>query len=464
MRSAGALFRRQSLRVRLTLSFVSAAVALTLALSTATFFTVRTVLDSNRLTSARRQTMFALLFARQFLTANADQPEALASSLRIRENFDAVVASRGGDWFSTTLSLTPSAIPQGLQSLVGNERLGYQYADVGGVRMLVFGAPLPPRDTNLYLFYSLEDIDQTIGLVARVLLIAGLVVIGIAVGLAQRVSGRILRPLANVSAAAQRVAEGLLETRVQSTSRDELGMLAGSFNQMAGALQEMIQRERRFVAAVSHELRTPIAALHATGEILAARRSELPPAAQEAADLIMEDVTSLRRLIDELMEVSELESQRAPVRWEKTNVSSVARAVLRRRRLDIPTEGPEVVTLADKSRLERILGNLVDNALEHGRGMVQLSMRVADGQYAVEVSDNGPGIGEQDFPYLFERFYKADRSRSRDRGGIGLGLAIAMQNARLLGGTIDAASVSGQGSRFTLRLPLREAAPQQEEE
>ncbi|MDP8957542.1 MAG: HAMP domain-containing histidine kinase [Actinomycetota bacterium] len=463
MRFPRALFRRQSLRVRLTLSFVSAAVALTLALSSATFFTVRTVLERNRLTSASRQTMFALLFAREFLRANPDQPDVLASSLRTRENFEAMVASRD-DWFSTALSLTPSAIPQGLRSLVRQERLGYEYADMRDVRMLVFGAPLPPPDTNLYLFYSLEDIDQTIALVARVLAIAGLVVIAVAVALAQRVSGRILRPLAGVSAAAQSVAEGLLETRVESSSRDEVGTLAGSFNQMAGALQEMIQRERRFVAAVSHELRTPVAALHATAEILTERRSELPPSAREAADLIMEDVSSLRRLIDELMEVSELDSRRAPVRWERVNVSSVARAVLRRRRLDIRADGPEVVTFADKARLERILGNLVDNAIEHGGGMAGVSIRLDDGQCAVEVSDNGPGIAPEDFPYLFERFYKADRSRSRDRGGIGLGLVIAMQNAHLLGGTIDASSVSGKGSRFTLRLPLREAAPERENE
>ncbi len=458
MRFPRGLFRRQSLRVRLTLSFVSAAVALTLVLSLATFFSVRTVLERNRLTSATRQTKFALLFAREFVNGNPNQPEALASSLRIRENFDAIVASQG-DWFSTALSLTPSAIPRGLQSLVRHERLGYQYADFGDVRMLVFGAPLPPRDTDLYLFYSLEGIDETVGLVARALAIAGLVVIAIAVGLAQRVSGRILRPLASVSVAAQRVAEGLLETRVQSSSRDELGTLAGSFNQMAGALQEMIQRERRFVAAVSHELRTPIAALHATAEMLVARHYELPPPAQEAADLIMEDVSSLRRLIDELMEVSELDSPRAPLRWERVNVSSVTRAVLSRRRLDILADGPDVITFTDKGRLERVLGNLVDNAIEHGGGKVELSIRLDDGQCAVEVADSGPGIRQEDMPHLFERFYKADRSRSRERGGIGLGLALALQNARLLGGTIEATSALGKGSKFVLRLPVRDAPP-----
>ncbi len=102
---------------------------------------------------------------------------------------------------------------------------------------------------------------------------------------------------------------------------------------------------------------------------------------------------------------------------------------------------------------------MVDNAIEHGGGRLELSIRLDDGQCAVEVADDGPGIPEEEIPHLFERFYKADRSRSRDRGGIGLGLAIAIQNARLLGGTIEATSELGKGSTFMLRLPVRDAAP-----
>jgi len=461
MRSIRSLFGRQSLRVRITLSFVTAVVALTLALSIATFLTVRTVLERTRVSSSTRQTIFALLFAREFIGSNPDDLERLVSLLQTRESFDAVVTT-GDSWFSTALSLTPSAIPPGLDSLVDRERLGYQHAKVGDDRMLVYGAPLPPPETNIYLFYPLEGIDRTMGLLARVLGVAGLAVVAAAVVLAQRVSGRILRPLTGVSSAAQRVAEGLLETRVQASSADELGMLAASFNQMAAALQEMVQRERRFVAAVSHELRTPLAALHTTGELLAARRPELSPPAREAVDMILEDVTGLRRLIDELLEVSELDSHRASVRWERVSVSSVAGAVVRRRHLDIAAEGPDVITFTDKARLERILGNLLDNAVEHGGGRdVRLSLRHHDGECAVAVSDGGPGIPEEDLPHLFERFYKADRSRSRERGGIGLGLAIAMQNARLLGGTIEASSEVGQGSTFILRLPVLDSPPEE---
>ncbi|MGH2554862.1 MAG: sensor histidine kinase, partial [Actinomycetota bacterium] len=113
--------------------------------------------------------------------------------------------------------------------------------------------------------------------------------------------------------------------------------------------------------------------------------------------------------------------------------------------------------------LERILGNLVDNAIEHGGGKgVRLSLELYDEECAVAVSDRGPGIAKEDLPHLFERFYKADRSRSRERGGIGLGLAIALQNARLLGGTIEATSAVGEGSTFVLRLPVRHSLPEEE--
>jgi two-component system sensor histidine kinase MtrB len=210
------------------------------------------------------------------------------------------------------------------------------------------------------------------------------------------------------------------------------------------------------MAAVSHELRTPLAALQATGEVLAGHREELSPAAREAADLVVEDVVDLRRLIEDLLEVSELDSRRATVRYEPVDLQSLAQAVVKRRRAEVPVEGPHVVTAADKARTERILGNLVDNALQHAGGEgVRVAVSSSNGTCEVAVRDRGPGIAPGDLPHLFERFYKADRSRSRARGGIGLGLAIAMQNARLMGGTIVVSSEEGAGSTFTLQLPLR---------
>jgi two-component system sensor histidine kinase MtrB len=271
---------------------------------------------------------------------------------------------------------------------------------------------------------------------------------------ARRVSTRILHPLAAVSDAAQRMAEGLLETRVETASTDELGQLAASFNRMGEALRGMIEHERRFVAAASHELRTPLAALQAAGEVMSSYRDHLPPDGREALDLIGEDTAALRMLVEDLMEVSELDSGRATVRAEEVRLREFVETLLRRRRFAAPVEGPDASIVTDKARLERIVGNLVDNAYTHGEGRdVRISVQDAGTECVLTVSDSGPGIAPEDAPRLFQRFYKPDRSRTRQRGGVGLGLAIARENARLLGGSLEISRGGGEGASFTLCLP-----------
>ena len=265
MRSPLAFFRSRSLRFRITLAFVASGFLLAVILSVATFFTVRSFLENQRVKASTRQTIFGVLFAREFLQQARGNTEDVVSLLQTRSGLDAMII-QGDQYLATSLSLTPRVVPADLKLLVARERLGYQQTQIGNARELAFGAPLPPPNTALYFFYSLADIDNTTSVLLRALIVAGFAVVLISAALAQRVGGRILRPLHEVSAAAQRVAEGLLETRVHAASADEVGLLAGSFNQMAGAFQEMIERERRFVANVSHELRTPLSTLRTASE------------------------------------------------------------------------------------------------------------------------------------------------------------------------------------------------------
>jgi two-component system sensor histidine kinase MtrB len=429
-----------------------AAALLAGTLSVVTLVTVRRVLEDQRVRSSTRQTLFAVLFAREFLESPPDVEE-LVSKLQIRQNFDAMVTARD-QWYSTSLELTPDLVPGGLRALVARERFGYQVVSSGPDRLLIYGTPLPPRGLDLYLFFSMQDIDQTISLLTRALAVSGGIVVAIAVVSARRVSKRILYPLSSVSNAAQRMAEGLLDTRVDTVSADELGQLAASFNRMAEALHDLILRERHFVAAVSHELRTPLAALHAAEQVLTRFRGELPPEGREALDLIDEDLVSLRQLVDELMEVSELDSGRAAVQYEDVRLRTFLETLLQRRHREAVIEGENPVVTTDKARLERILGNLVDNAFTHGEGR-DVRVRIgADGdEYLVSVSDRGPGIDPDDLPFLFDRFYKPDKSRTRERGGVGLGLAIARENARLLGGSLEVLNVPGERTSFVVKLP-----------
>lgn len=456
-----ALLRRQSLGVRITLTYVAVAAGVATVLSVGTFVAVRTILDNQRVTSATRQTILGLLFAREFVGEEPERLQRVVSLLQAREGLEAMV-TEGETWFSSAIPLTPDVVPDELSTLVADEKLGYQSVEVDGVRTLVFGAPLPPAGVDLYLFYSLDDIDETLSLLARTLFVVSVAGVVVASLLALRVGRRILLPLAAVSSAAQRVAEGLLETRVEAPSEDELGVLAASFNEMASALQEMIARERRFVANVSHELRTPLATLEATSGLIAAHRAELSPAGREAVDLIVEDVSGLRRLVEELLEVSELDAGRAHVAWEEVELRALSEAIVRRRRRAVPVQGPAVVTFADKARVDRVLGNLLDNALAHGRGEgVRLEVGHEDGWCHVRVHDRGPGIPPEDLPRVFDRFFKTDASRGRDQGGVGLGLALALENARLMGGTIEVESGREGGATFTLRLPVRSAPPEE---
>ncbi len=454
--------RRRSLRARITIAFVASAMGLVLVVGLGTYVTVRAILQDQHLESSTRQTIFGLLFARDFVESDASRSQRAVSLLRSREDLEAL-ATVGDSWFSSSLSLTPDAIPAGLRELVADERLGYQYGELGSERALVFGAPLPPPGVDLYLFFPLRDVDRTLRLLARVLTVMGLASIAVAAIVAQRLSRRILLPLAEVSRAAQRVADGMLETRVTAASTDELGALAASFNQMTAALQERIGRERLFVANVSHELRTPLASLEATSSLLIARRDELSPTAKEAVDLVVEDVDGLRRLLEELLETSQLDAGTAPIRWEHVDLRALVEAVAARRRRQVVVEGPQVATFADKVRLERIVGNLLDNAFEHGGG-VDVRVRLIHDEYTcrVQVSDGGPGILPADLRRVFDRFFKADVSRTRGKGGVGLGLSIALQSAQLLGGTIEVRSTHGQGSTFTLLLPLRVTKPEED--
>jgi two-component system sensor histidine kinase MtrB len=223
---------------------------------------------------------------------------------------------------------------------------------------------------------------------------------------------------------------------------------------MAEALHEIIQRERLFVAAVSHELRTPLAALNAAGAVVTRFRDRLPPEGREALDLIGEDLISLRQLVEELMEISELDSGRAVVRIEDVRLRTFVETLLQRRQRESVVDGADPLVSTDKARLERIVGNLVDNAFTHGEAReVRIRLAEDNGDCLVIVSDRGPGIEPGDQALLFDRFYKTDMSRTRERGGVGLGLAIARENARIIGGTVEVSSRPGEGASFTVRLP-----------
>jgi signal transduction histidine kinase len=439
-----------TLRRRLTFVLALAVGLSGIALAAGSYFLVRHNLLADSVDSSIVQTRRNLAVARSYPDTGK-----LVDQYKSRGNF-LTVATRGGQTFLSSASVSLRSVPAGLRAVVGRGELGYQRTTVAGDRFLVTGAPAA-NGTKLYFFFPENGLWHELS-VLRNVLFGGVGILVLLAALAGVVLARsTLRPVARASTAARSLAEGLLETRLPVEGRDEFGAWAQSFNEMAAALEAKIgelqaaqARERRFTADVAHELRTPLTALMGEASLLADHLDRMPPESRRPAELLIADVGRLRKLVEDLMEISRFDAGAESVQAEEVDVAALVRAAVRARGWDdrVRLEGDGLRVTSDPRRLERIVANLVDNALEHGGSSV--SVRI--GENAIEVADDGPGIPREHLPHVFERFYKADASRSG--GGTGLGLAIAQENARLLGGELEIASEPGRGSRFILRLPV----------
>jgi signal transduction histidine kinase len=448
------------LRRRLTLAFMLVAGISAAALAAGSYLVVRQARLDDSLDRSLEQARLNLVVGAELL--DDEGPSAVLDAYERRGGFATVLVARGDD-FPSSLSVGLAQVPAGVRRIVAGNQLAYERVAVGDVRYLVVGGRVPDTGAEAYFFFSEEDIWEDL-VDLRTILLVGLAAVLLVAGLiGTLLARRTLAPVARASDAARSLAEGLLATRLPVEREDEFGAWAASFNEMAEALQAKITalseaqaRERRFTADVAHELRTPLTAIVNAASLLSEHLARMPAEARRPAELLVDGVARLRDLVEDLMEISRLDAGTQPVRPEPVDLASLVSAALRARgwneRVHLDTE--QVVTMSDPRRLERIVANLIGNALEHGGRDV--SVRVGqDGIGAfVEVTDHGRGIAPADVPHLFDRFYKADPSRTGP--GSGLGLAIALENARLLGGDIDVWSELGSGTRFTLRLPVTE--------
>lgn len=300
-------------------------------------------------------------------------------------------------------------------------------------------------------------------------LLAGAVAAFIALFLARILARGMTQPLRDMARAARRMARGDYGTSVAVRSRDEVGQLAEAFNRMAGEMEGLERLRRDLVANVSHELKTPISALRAHLENLLDEVEEPNPA---VLTVMLQQCDRLTRLVDQLLDLSRMESGDLPLALEPVRLGALVDRVMeevavarpeRARTLhlrnDVPPELPPVN--ADPERIHQVLFNLLDNAFRFTPDGGSVTVRATRGDDVCEVSvqDTGPGIPEEHLPLVFERFYRVDPSRSRDDGGTGIGLAIARSIVDAHGGRIWAESVEGKGSTFRFMLPLSGHAP-----
>jgi signal transduction histidine kinase len=298
------------------------------------------------------------------------------------------------------------------------------------------------------------------------LLLAGALGAGIALVIARWVARGMTQPLRDMAQAARRMETGDYGARVRTTSVDEVGQLAQAFNRMSAELDQLERLRRDLVANVSHELKTPISALRAHLENLLDGVERPDP---ETLQVMLAQSDRLGRLVDQLLDLSRLESGDVPLQREQValaplvsevlseiEVARADRGVALERRLaeDLPP------VFADRERIHQVLFNLLDNAVRFtpDGGSVTVSAERHDGAVDVHVADTGSGIAPEHLPRLFERFYRVDPARSKKEGGTGIGLAIARSVVEAHGGRIWAESSPGQGSVFTFELPVALAA------
>jgi two-component system sensor histidine kinase MtrB len=381
----------------------------------------------------------------------------------LRRGFESVIDLGGGETVksSDTLADLLERLPPDVPARVGRGELAYAWIDVAGRPSLVVGGLAPGGGLAVYFVRSVESIDAAVDQLRTVLLIGALLLVLVALLTARMLARGILAPIEEAGETAERIERGDLLARVPVTSHDEFGIWADRFNRMTDTLAESIRRleaaqhqNRRFVADVAHELRTPLTALVAEASIVREHLDELPPESRRAAEMLVNDVGRLRTLVEELMELSRFDANAEQVSLEKVDLGRLIETVRTARSPKARFAPPErpVVIEADPRRLERILGNFLDNAKEHaGDADVEIELDGRRFEVVIAVSDRGPGVPPDRLELIFDRFTKVDPSRSG--GSSGLGLAIAAEHAALMGGYLQAMNREDGGLRLELVLP-----------
>jgi len=370
-------------------------------------------------------------------------------------------------------------IPVELRNVVRQGNLAVQYAPVPQpgdptklVKGLIVGAPVQARTGLFELYYQfpLTAEQQTISLVQRTVLLAGIALVALVLIIALIVTRQVVLPLRVAAQTAGQLAAGDLSKRIAVQGTDDIARLGQSFNEMADSLQRQIRRledlsrlQRRFTSDVSHELRTPLTTIQMAVDYLHASRAGFPPELSRAAELLHTELDRFESLLADLLEISRYDAGAAQLDSEAADIRGVVAASIEANRMLVDRHDTEVVLHApdrpitvdmDSRRVERILRNLVGNALDHGEGKpVIVSVACDDDAVAVTVRDHGVGLRPGQAALVFNRFWRGDPSRSRLTGGTGLGLAIALEDARLHDGWLQAWGAPGRGAQFRLTLP-----------
>ena len=454
-----------SLRRRVAVTFALGGLLLCAAFAAAAYsLTRQDLIDQRERAALRRAYQDARLLRDQLATTGTSPADALAA-LPV-SGATAVVVHHRGRWYSSSLDVGSSAVPEALRRATapgpGPGRVAHLTTRVAGQPRLVVGVPVAAVDAVLYEVVPLNELRTGLRSLASVLAVGTLAATGLAALVGAQLARQVLRPLRPLSWTAGAIAAGDLDSRLPSTRDPDLATMVGSFNSMVDALQQRIERDARFAGDVSHELRSPLTTLVASAQLLDARRSELSPRSQQVLDLLLQDLGRFQRLLEDLLELARRDAG-TPLETAPVELDVLVQHVLSAsgRSPDLLAVQPDAAgTLTvpgDKLRLERAVSNLLDNADRHGRGVRRVQVRREGAAVVLVVEDEGPGVAPEHRERVFERFATASGPRGSSPG-TGLGLALVRETALAHGGAVSCGATPQGGARFVLALPAAPAA------
>lgn len=446
-------------RSRLTGAFIAVAAVTTAVFGVTSYLFVRQYRTERFRAEAKQDAVLVAFSASRRPSLN--EFDALLREFQRRGNFDAVVV-RGDVSLSSSPSITERDVPTALIEAERPPEVTLASTEVGGESFLIAAAASSPSAARFYLFFSRAELLESLREYRNALAMGWIVAAVLAALFGRTIARRTLRPVRAAAEASRALAEGRLETRLDTSRSDEFGQLADSFNRMARALAAKMQelarsaaRERRFTADAAHDLRTPVTGMVSAAAVVEDDLDIIPPEARAPIQLLLDDVKRLHVLAVDLLDLSRLDAGDLPSRKEELPLLEAVNDAARSWagagdavRVDIDAD---VRVIVDRMQLDRVIGNLVANAMEHGGGSTRVTARRDGDVVAIDVTDNGAGVSEEHLDRIFDRFYKGDPARSG--GGSGLGLAIALENARAQGGSLSVANLERGGACFTFTVP-----------
>ena len=456
------------MRRRILLTFLLGSVALAMFLALTTYGLTKSNLIQQRIDSSIRASRSN---AQDVLPETRSNPASTQSAIDSlgRSGVQNYLIGSGDDWIRGSTTFDPESLPPALVAKVVDGQPASQIAMVGDQLGIIVGWNVPGVGAY-FEFFSLDEAEATLSSVRLSLVFAALVSVLLGVVLGVFAARRAVKPVATAAQAASSIAGGRLDTRLETSDDPDLRILTESFNDMAEALQQRVERDARFASDVSHELRSPLMTLAASVEVMEARRDEMPERAQAALDLLSSDVVRFQGLVEDLLEISRFDAGAIRLHLEELLVAefvrqAVAVSSMPSTPIHVSDRAEQALIRGDRRRLARVIANLIDNARAYGGGEPEISIAIVDDaaepvtHVQIAVEDRGPGIPPDERDLVFERFARGGGAGRRTGSeGAGLGLALVDEHVRMHGGRVwvEDRADGESGARFVIELMATE--------